>query len=206
MLDRGPAPFYNTTMRRSFHHIFSPFALPFLLFFSLSLSFLGFPLLAQEAEQQAEEETLLPIVEEDEDGIILKGAMEPDLTLKRLYQTVNSPRAEAIDQNSFLVISGVVSAREVLQPKDMGFIGLLEITIGEWKGTESVERYRCYVQLEGEHFSGLIPEGRSRNPDPREIALNQPVLVFGTYIGFSEDGAGKRYPVLLGQKVRKLSR
>lgn len=197
MLDRDSPPFYNNTMRRSFHHIFTPIPILLLL---LGLVF-GFPLAGQEAAAEGS----APMVEEDADGVILRGSIEPDLTLQQLFRMVNEPRPEPIDQDSFLVISGVVSAREVLQPSDMGFIGLLELTIGEWQGTESVSKYRCYVQLEGERFSSLIPSGRSRNPDPREIPLNQPVLVFGNYIGFSEDGQGIRYPVLLGHGVRTLS-
>jgi|GEM_PF-1384589 len=126
----------------------------------------------------------------------------PEIDLKTLYLSVNSSQPPEINQNQTLAIDGTVSAREILQPAEEGFIGLLELTVGEWEGLESVEVYRCYVQLEGDRFADMIPAGRTRETSPIEIPLNTKVLVFGTYIGYSEDAQGNRYPVVLGNAVR----
>ncbi len=147
---------------------------------------------------------LFPLIAAAAEPLLIEGSIAPEMDLKELFLTVNSPDAASVDQEAIFALDGVVSAREILQPSEAGFIGLLELTIGEWQGLESVTAYRCYIQLEGERFSALIPEGRQRNPDPREIPLNASVIAFGRYIGYSEDADGARYPVLLGEAVRVL--
>lgn len=137
--------------------------------------------------------------------VLLEGTVDAETGLKQLYLAVNGGDPAEIDPETIFVLEGVVSAREVLQPAEMGYIGLLELTLGEWQGLESVIAYRCYVQFEGEQFAALIPQGRQRNPDPREVPLNARVLTFGRYLGYSEDADGRRFPVLLGEAVRVLN-
>jgi hypothetical protein len=174
-------------MKQSFHYLFIPFSLILLIFSAITTG-----IAAQEAQEQAPR----PPVE---------GIVDTETGLKELFLALNTPEGGEIDPELIYVIEGVVSAREILQPAEMGFIGLLEITKGEWQGLDDVVAYRCYVELEGAWFEPLIPAGRQRNPGPREIPLTSRVLVFGTYLGYSggEDG-GVRYPFLQGQAVRLL--
>ncbi|RKX93901.1 MAG: hypothetical protein DRP59_01720 [Spirochaetes bacterium] len=127
-----------------------------------------------------------------------------DLTLKDIYTMVQEGNANNINPDRYLVINGTVSAREVLNPDKENFVGILELSSGEWLGVADVEIYRCYIQLEGSEFSSAIPVRRSRRPKPEEIQLNTKILVLGKYLGYSEDEQGNKYPVIKGFKIRKV--
>jgi len=126
-----------------------------------------------------------------------------DLTLKKIYKMIESGESNNINPNRFIVISGTVSAREVLNPDKENFSGILELSSGEWLGVEDVAIYKCYVQLEGSEFPSMIPVRRSRKPKPEVIQLNEKILVLGKYLGYSEDENGIKYPVIQGIKIRK---
>ncbi len=126
-----------------------------------------------------------------------------DLTLKKIYKMIEAGESHKINPNQFIVISGTVSAREVLNPDKDNFSGILELSSGEWLGVEDVAIYKCYVQLDGTEFAPMIPVRRSRRPKPEEIQLNEKILVLGKYLGYSEDENGIKYPVIQGIKVRK---
>ena len=134
----------------------------------------------------------------------IKDPVNFDLTLKDLYLMVKEGNANNIDPDQYVVLSGTVSARQVLNPDKENFAGMLELSSGEWIGVKDVEIYRCYIQLEGSEFSSMIPVRRSRKPKPEEIQLNTKILVLGKYLGYSEDENGNKYPVLKGFKIRKV--
>ncbi len=126
-----------------------------------------------------------------------------DLTLKKLSLLVTEGKATTINKNQLLVIEGIVSAREILNPDKNNFSAVLELSTGQWIGTEKIDIYRCYIQLDGSKFAAMIPVRRSRKPNPAEIKLNTRILILGRYLGYSEDRKGNKYPVLQGIKVRK---
>ena len=134
----------------------------------------------------------------------IKDPVNFDLTLKDLYLMVKEGNANNIDPDQYVVLSGTVSAKQVLNPDKENFAGMLELSSGEWIGVKDVEIYRCYIQLEGSEFSSMIPVRRSRKPKPEEIQLNTKILVLGKYLGYSEDENGNKYPVLKGFKIRKV--
>ena len=128
-----------------------------------------------------------------------------DLSLKDIVLMVESGKSSEIDMNQYIILEGVVSSREVLFADEENFVGMLELSYGEWEGLEDVNMYQCFVQLTGLEFAAAIPARRSRNPNPAEISLNTRILVLGQYLGYSEDENGNKYPVIEGYKIRKIN-
>ncbi len=126
-----------------------------------------------------------------------------DITLKKISTLVTEGKTDAINPNQFMVIEGTVSAREVLNPDKNKFSAVLELSAGQWEGTEKIDIYHCYVRLDGSEFVPMIPVRRSRKPNPAEIKLNSKVLILAKYLGYNEDEKGNKIPVLQGIKVRK---
>jgi hypothetical protein len=104
----------------------------------------------------------------------------------------------------FVVITGEVSARQVVDGEEATFVAELEIVDGEWIGAEQILIYRCIVVLEGPEFYGMVPAGRSRTKDPREIDLNSTILVVAEVLGFTEMTAGEYVPVINAVYLRKM--
>lgn len=128
-----------------------------------------------------------------------------DLSLKDIVLMVESGRSSEIDMNQYIVLEGVISSREVLFADEENFVGMLELSYGEWDGLENVNMYQCFVQLTGLEFAVMIPARRSRNPNPAELSLNTRILVLGQYLGYKEDEDGNKYPVIEGYKIRKIN-
>ena len=135
----------------------------------------------------------------------LETQLDFDLSLKDIVLLVESGNSSEIDMNRYIVLDGVVSGREVLFADEENFVGMFEISYGEWEGLENVVMYKCLIQVQGLEFSSMIPVRRSRTPNPAEIALNTNILVLGKYLGYSEDETGQKYPVIEGIKVRKIN-
>lgn len=127
-----------------------------------------------------------------------------DLSLKDIVLMVESGSSNEIDMNQYIILDGVVSGREVIYADEESFIGMLEISFGEWEGFEAIAMYKCYIQVEGLEFASMIPVRRSRTPNPAEISLNTQILVLGKYLGYTEDESGQKYPVVEGLKIRKI--
>jgi len=128
-----------------------------------------------------------------------------DLSLKDIVLLVEAGNSSEIDMNQYIILEGVVSSREVLYTDEENFVGMLELSYGEWQGLENVSIYQCFIQLQGLEFATMIPARRSRTPNPAEISLNTRILVLGRYLGYSEDENGEKYPVIEGLKVRKIN-
>ncbi len=135
----------------------------------------------------------------------LEAQINFDLSLKDIVLMVETGNSTEIDMNQYIILEGVVSSREVLYTDEENFVGMLELSYGEWQGLENVAMYQCFVQLQGLEFATMIPVRRSRTPNPAEISLNTRILVLGRYLGYSEDEEGKKYPVIEGLKVRKIN-
>ncbi len=133
-----------------------------------------------------------------------ESVVSEEYTLDRLYSEVTRGKLSGIPKDKYILIEGVVSSRQVIQPQEDDFFGILEISSGSWEGGEDLEMYRCYFQLRGSQFFGTIPEGRSREVSPGEIPLHAHVLAIGRYLGYGEDAEGSRFPVLEAVKIRKL--
>ena len=135
----------------------------------------------------------------------LETQIDFDLSLKDIVLMVESGNSNDIDMNRYILLDGVVSGREVLFADEENFVGMLEISYGEWEGLENISMYKCFIQVQGLEFAGMIPVRRSRTPNPAEIELNTHILVLGRYLGYSEDEAGGKYPVIEGIKVRRIN-
>jgi len=135
----------------------------------------------------------------------LVSQMDFNLSLKDIVLLVESGNGNSIDMDKFIILDGVVSGREVLYADEENFMGMFEISYGEWEGLEDVAIYKCFIQVQGLEFASLIPVRRSRTPNPAEISLNTSILVLGRYLGYSEDESGQKYPVIEGIKVRKIN-
>lgn len=134
----------------------------------------------------------------------LHTVMSEEYTLKTLAAAVDEGRSSDIPQDKYLIIDGVVSMREVVDPEEESFFGILELSSGSWDEDGDLNTYRCYFQLNGTQFFGTIPEGRSRETSPREIPLHSQVVAVGRYLGYGEDGQGNMFPVLEAVMIRSL--
>lgn len=108
-------------------------------------------------------------------------------------------------EGRFVIVSGEVSARQVIDGSEDTFLAELEIVDGEWKGAAEVLIYKCIVVLEGPEFVGSVPARRSRTKDPREIGLNTTLLVVAEVLGFSEAPDGSYIPVIKAVYLRGVS-
>lgn len=127
-----------------------------------------------------------------------------DLTLERLAAQVEAGDAGAIPKDRYLMIDGLVSSRQLVNEAEEEYLGIIEISSGDWVGGEELEVYRCYVQLRGPEFVGSVPKPRSREKADNEIPLHAKILLIGRYLGYGEDQQGNRFPVLLAVDFRLL--
>ena len=137
--------------------------------------------------------------------IDLETHLDFNISLKDIVLMVESGNSSEIDMNRYIVLDGVVSGREVLFSDEENFIGMFELSYGEWEGLENIVMYKCFVQVQGLEFASMIPVRRSRTPNPAEIALNTNILVLGRYLGYTEDEDGGKIPVIEGSRVRKIN-
>jgi len=95
-----------------------------------------------------------------------------DLSLKDIVLMVESGNSNDIDMNHYIILDGSVSGREVLFADEENFVGMFEISYGEWEGLTNVVLYKCLVQVQGLEFASMIPVRRSRmNPDKNILLL-----------------------------------
>ena len=171
----------------------SSYSFRFFVFFSFFLAL--FLLSGALCAQNEQEGKVLPPFGE---------VVSEDYSLDKLYTQVKKGQVSAIPKDKYIIIEGVVSSRQVIQPDEENFFGILEISSGSWDQGEDLEMYRCYFQLRGSEFYGTIPEGRSREPSPKEIPLHSHLLAVGTYLGYGEDAEGNKFPVLQAVNIRRL--
>ncbi|MEA1910469.1 MAG: hypothetical protein U9N32_02195 [Spirochaetota bacterium] len=138
-------------------------------------------------------------------NVNLEAPIDFDLTLKDIVLLVESGNGNDIDMDQYIVLDGVVSSREVLYSDEENFVGMFEISYGEWEGLENITMYKCLIQVQGLEFAQMIPVRRSRRPNPLEVSLNSHILILGKYLGYSEDETGQKYPVIEGFKLRKIN-
>ncbi|MBN1687009.1 MAG: hypothetical protein JW852_10160 [Spirochaetales bacterium] len=124
-------------------------------------------------------------------------------TLRELDQIAQSGNQDALP-SKFVIIDGVVSAREVLNPDTADYVGQLNLVSGEWIGVERVVRYECILLLVGPEFASAIPARRSRSANPNEIELNTRVLAVAEAIGLYQLEDGTIVPVLQAHHIRKI--
>ncbi|MDZ7793164.1 MAG: hypothetical protein U5P10_05560 [Spirochaetia bacterium] len=148
-------------------------------------------LTAQEQSEQAP--PVLPMFEE---------VVAFDLTLDRLAAQVVAGDTEAIPKDRYLMINGIVSSRQLVNEDEQDYLGILELSSGEWVDGEELQLYRCYAQLRGPKFYGTVPKPRSRETSANEIPLHSHVLLIGRYLGYGQDQQGNRFPVLQAVEVR----
>src|SRR6056297_3150890 len=146
------------------------------------------------AQEQAEQpSTALPQFEE---------LVAFDLTLDRLAAQVEAGDTGAIPKDRYLMINGIVSSRQLVNEDEQEYLGILELSSGEWVDGEELQLYRCYAQLRGPQFFGTVPKPRSRETSANEIPLHSQVLLIGRYLGYGQDQQGNRFPVLQAVEVR----
>jgi len=128
-----------------------------------------------------------------------------DLTLERLAAQVEAGDVGAIPKDRYLTIDGVVSSRQLVNEAEEDYLGIIELSSGDWIEGEDLKVYRCYVQLRGPEFAGTVPNPRSREKAANEIPLHSKILLIGRYLGYGEDQQGNRFPVLLAVDFRLLN-
>lgn len=127
-----------------------------------------------------------------------------DWPLERLAASVKEGKVEQIPKDKFLLIEGIVSSRQVVQPEKENYFAVLELSSADWSGGgRELAMYRCYFRLEGSEFSGLVSPGRGKG-GPEEIPLHAHVLAIGTYLGYGQDNQGNRFPVLKALRIKEL--
>jgi len=135
---------------------------------------------------------------------VFSDAVAFEYTLDRLASEVTSGEVSDIPKNRYMILDGIVSSRQLINPQEGEYFAILELSSGEWVGGEDLAMYRCYVQLIGPSFAGTVPEPRSREKGPEEISLHSHLLLIGRYLGYGEDQQGNRFPVLEAVDLRIL--
>lgn len=127
-----------------------------------------------------------------------------DYSLDSLASRVSSGRVDSIPKDRIMIFDGTVSSRQLIDPSEQNYFGILELSSGNWEDGEELAMYRCYVQLKGPDFVGTVPEPRSRSQNPSEIPLHSHILLMGRYIGYGQDQQGNRFPVLEAVEIKVL--
>lgn len=127
-----------------------------------------------------------------------------EYTLASLAEQVSSGRVNSIPKDRVMILDATVSSRQLIDPNEQTYFGILELSSGEWESGEDLSMHYGYVQLRGPDFFGTVPEPRSRTAAPNEIPLHAHVLVIGFYLGYGEDEEGTRFPVLEAVNFRIL--
>ncbi|MFP4374805.1 MAG: hypothetical protein ACLFPO_10775 [Spirochaetaceae bacterium] len=126
-----------------------------------------------------------------------------DESLKSLALSVRDG-TDPVPDGRLLMLDGVVSSIEVLDPEEASFSARIELVTGEWQGLERVALYSAYVDIAGPEFFSRIPSRRNRSDSPDTIAANEPVLVVGRFEGVTPDLDGTPVPVVRGLYIRAL--
>jgi len=126
-----------------------------------------------------------------------------DESLKSLSLSVREGRDPAPD-GRLLMLDGVVSAIEVLDPEEASFSARIELVTGEWEGLERVVLYSAYVDIGGPEFFSRIPTRRNRSTSADAITTNGAMLVIGHFDGVTSDSDGNPVPVVEGLYLRPL--
>jgi len=126
-----------------------------------------------------------------------------DESLKSLSLNVREG-TEPTPDGRLLMLDGVVSAIEVLDPEEGSFSARIELVTGEWQGLERVVMYSAYIDISGPEFFSRIPTRRNRNTSADAIATNEAVLVVGRFDGMTTDSDGEPVPVVEGLYLRPL--
>jgi len=103
----------------------------------------------------------------------------------------------------FVLFSGTIASRTLINGDEADFLGELELIDGEWYGTEAVAMYKAYLRLEGPQFAGTIPARRSREKSPNEIETNTNFIVIGEVIESRQEESGV-YPVIRVRYLRRI--
>ena len=126
-----------------------------------------------------------------------------DESLKSLSLSVREGRDPTPD-GRLLMLDGVVSAIEVLDPEESSFSARLALVTGEWQGLERVVMYSAYVDISGPEFFSRIPTRRNRNTTEDAITTNGAMLVIGRFEGITTDSDGNPVPLVEGLYLRPL--
>ncbi len=126
------------------------------------------------------------------------------VTLKTLNKTVSENKDDLLTGSEFIIITGSVATRQVIEKDKENFLGEIEIVQGEWIGVESVKMYKCIVQFSGSQYYSMIPARRSRKINKAEIILNSNVMIAGKFIGVREVD-NLKIPVIDGYYIRTLN-
>lgn len=129
--------------------------------------------------------------------------VDVDESLKSLSLSVREGRDPTPD-GRLLMLDGVVSVIEVLDPEEASFSARIELVTGEWQGLERVLLYSAYVDINGPEFFSRIPTRRNRNTSADAITTNEAVLVVGRFDGMTTDSDGNPVPVVEGLYLRPL--
>lgn len=125
-----------------------------------------------------------------------------EATLKEVTLSPELARS-LIEEGRLVLFSGTIASRKIVNGDEAEFVGELELIDGEWQGTESVAMYKSFLLLEGPEFFGTIPQGRSREKNPKEIETNTRYLVIGQITELRRERDGT-FPVLRVLYLRKI--
>jgi hypothetical protein len=126
------------------------------------------------------------------------------LNIEQIDTLVSQSKQAQIDRNRYLILNGAVASIEIIRPDEKDFLALIELVSGKWTGLEKVSLYRVYVILSGPEYFKRLPAQPPRTPEPGMIAVNDKILVVGTFADVGQAPDGKMVAVIRGDKVRLL--
>lgn len=129
-------------------------------------------------------------------------------SLKSLALAVRG-KAEPPPRDKVLIIDGIVSGVQVIDPEEESFRARIELVSGEWQGLDSIMMYKAYVDIAGPEFFRRVPSRANRRPTGGAIETNNRIVVAGRFQGETAkeerlEGEGEPVPVLESFYVRTL--
>ena len=125
-----------------------------------------------------------------------------DITLKELSGMSYGELENVVGE--YVILTGSVASRTVLDPDAENFTAQLELIDGEWQGTSQVYMYQCLVFVQGPEWVERIPARRSRNKSPDEIELSSNIMVIGRILPPQTDENGTLYRIIEGLHIREI--
>ncbi|HUX52480.1 MAG TPA: hypothetical protein VMW73_16955 [Spirochaetia bacterium] len=127
-----------------------------------------------------------------------------NLNVQQIDTLVSQSKQGEIDPGKFLVLNGSVASIEVIRPAEKDYLALVELVTGKWTGLEKVNLYRVYLILSGPGFFKRMPAREPVNPPSDMIAVNDQIMVVGTYADVGQAPDGKNVAVIRGLEVRNM--
>lgn len=154
---------------------------------AIYLLFSFFPLLTASADTPPEIDKLL----------------DYSVTLEKLSGMSPAQLDKLISDGRYIIIEGTVAAITEIERSDNDLVLDLHVVSGRWMGLDSVEDYKCIVNINGLDWEPRFPRRTPRNITDELILQNDRILVLGKVSSYVMEDSELR-PVVDATYIRKI--